>query len=222
MQDACSLVMLPGLGADDRLLEPQRHAFPDLVVPRWIPPRRFETLPEYAVRLAAEIPPAPRLVLGGVSLGGMVAYEMARHLRPAAVILVASCCRREGFRHFFPLWRWMASRTPAWALRCAKWSSPRTARWLIGTGPEVAKLVAMFRDADSEFMRWALGAIAQWDPLPLEDIPVRHIHGARDRLIPARNVRADETVADGGHLINVTHADRVNGFIRRVLQQLPD
>ena len=40
MSNSHQLLLLPGLGADRRLFEPQRQAFPQLVVPPWIPPRK--------------------------------------------------------------------------------------------------------------------------------------------------------------------------------------
>ena len=55
MNQAFQLVLLPGLGADHRLLEPQRQAFPQLVVPAWIPPQKNESLPEYAARMAETV-----------------------------------------------------------------------------------------------------------------------------------------------------------------------
>jgi hypothetical protein len=36
------LVLLPGVGADHRLLNPQRTAFPQATIPPWIPFRRRE------------------------------------------------------------------------------------------------------------------------------------------------------------------------------------
>jgi len=64
-------------------------------------------------------------------------------------------------------------------------------------------------------MRWALRALLNWDPAPLQDTAVRQIHGRRDRIIPARRVEADEIVPGGGHLINLTHAEQVNEFIEK-------
>jgi pimeloyl-ACP methyl ester carboxylesterase len=75
-------------------------------------------------------------------------------------------------------------------------------------------LIAMFKDADSRFMHWTLQAILRWQPTPLEGVPVFHIHGSRDPLIPARRVEPDVMIPNGGHLINVSHADEVNAFIR--------
>jgi pimeloyl-ACP methyl ester carboxylesterase len=77
--------------------------------------------------------------------------------------------------------------------------------------------LSMFRDADVSFMQWGLRAILEWNPAPLEGIPIRQIHGTRDRLIPARKVSADELIAGGGHLINLTHAEQVNHFLRGVV-----
>ena len=57
MNTAFQLILLPGLGADRRLLEPQRREFPQLVVPPWIPPRTDESLPDYAARMAETVKP---------------------------------------------------------------------------------------------------------------------------------------------------------------------
>ena len=77
----------------------------------------------------------------------------------------------------------------------------------------------MFKDADSRFMHWILQAILRWQPTPLDGIPVFHIHGGRDPLdSSARRVKADVVIPNGGHLINVTHADEVNAFIACLLK----
>jgi len=76
-------------------------------------------------------------------------------------------------------------------------------------------LVRMFQQTDVGFLKWALGALLTWQPSPLEHTPVFQIHGRRDWVIPASRVDADEVIRDGGHLINLTHADEVNALIDR-------
>lgn len=218
MKPAFQLILLPGLGADHRLLEPQRREFPHLMVPAWISPRDNESLPEYAARMADTVRPSPDLplILGGVSFGGMMAHEMARHLRPEAVVLIASCRTREGLRPVYRIGRWLLPWVPAQTWGIAKLFAGPTMRTTSRTSAQQQDLlVAMFREMDSRFMHWVLQAILRWEPTPLENVRVLQIHGRRDLLIPARRVWADRLIPDGGHLINVTHAQETNAFVAR-------
>jgi pimeloyl-ACP methyl ester carboxylesterase len=215
------LILLPGIGADDRLLEPQRAAFPQLIIPRWIPFRRRESLPDYATRLAETIVPARDrpLILGGVSMGGMLAYEMTKHLKPDVTVLIASCRTRRGLRDFFRTAGRLLPLLPVEAWDAAKLLSGPVVYLRRGVpSPRKQLAVRMFKDSDSSFLHHALQAILTWTPSPPPDSPVVHIHGGRDRLIPPNRVEADRIIPGGGHLINMTHADEVNEFIRGTLE----
>jgi len=225
MAASIQLILVPGLGADRRMFAHQAAAFEQLVVPRWIEPRSGETLPEYAARFARSLTarsgatgvPAVRpdvpLVLGGVSLGGMIAYEMAAHLDPAALVLIATCRTRWALARWRPLAP-LARRLPRAAFHLAQWLSPVAARWFSRCPVEIGRLgVEMFRDADPRFMNWALGAIFDWRPSPLPKVPILQIHGWHDRVIPVGSVQADVVLRDGGHLINMTHPAEVNAVI---------
>ena len=73
------LVLLPGLGTDRRLFEPQASVFPQLIVPPWIEPVPHESLSQYAARLAKMVTRQPDcpLILGGMSLGDTVDANVA-------------------------------------------------------------------------------------------------------------------------------------------------
>ncbi len=221
------LILLPGVGADGRLFEPQREAFPDLIVPDWLPPEPAESLPNYARRMAEAM--APLLdgngpaVLGGVSFGGMVAYEAARHVQPAAVVQIASCRSRRGVRALLRATRPMATAMLPGTLRVAKMLSPLALELLTNLKTKQRNyFVEMFKQADPAFMKWALTTILRWDPSPPPGVPVRQIHGRRDLLLPASKVEADEVIPTGGHLINMTHPAEVNAFIGKALGELGD
>ncbi len=59
--------------------------------PRFGPEPRDMAKPDLRKGLAATIDTSLPFAIGGASFGGMVALELARHLRPTAVILIASC-----------------------------------------------------------------------------------------------------------------------------------
>lgn len=212
------LVLLPGLGADHRLFGPQREVFGGLEVPGWLEPGRRESLASYGERMAAGIEPGGDLVLGGASLGGMVALEMAVHLRPRVVVLIGSC--RDG-RAVAPLLR-----VPEWGSRILPEplvsigrAMERAAFGLLGQMEAGQRRLVkeMLADTPTSFARWGARAIFTWPgPRGLE-VPIKHIHGERDRLIPVRRVEADCVVAGAGHLLNLSHAGVVNGFIAEAM-----
>ena len=222
MDEPFRLILLPGVGADARLFEPQREAFPHLRVPDWLPPEPKESLPHYAARMAEVIAPLSEgdgpVVLGGVSFGGMVAYEAARRLRPAVVVQIASCRSRRAVRSLLRATRPVAPAMLPGTLRVAKMLSPLALELLTNLKTRQRNsFVAMFKEADPAFMKWALTTILHWEPSPPPGVPVRQIHGRRDLLIPVSKVEADAVVPGGGHLINMTHPAEVNAFIRKAL-----
>jgi pimeloyl-ACP methyl ester carboxylesterase len=221
MSRSPSLMMFPGIGADEHLFEPQRRAFSQLVVPPWIAPQEDETLAGYALRYAQTMTAARPLVLGGISFGGMLAYEMAAHLRPEAVILIASSRTQQGISPMLRRFRRAVAKVPVGVVEGAKLLAPLTMVTFRFLSPTERQLCwTMFQRADSHFMRWAVSAILSWEPRPLEGVPVYHIHGGEDQVIPIQGVEPDEIVPDGGHLINLTHAQQVNAFIARSLERL--
>jgi len=92
--------MIPGTATDRRMFAPQLEQFPDLAIPEWLPPRDLdESLESYSQRLSQEINTSSPFALGGVSLGGMIAQQMALYLKPQALILIATAntCKALSF-----------------------------------------------------------------------------------------------------------------------------
>jgi pimeloyl-ACP methyl ester carboxylesterase len=75
-------------------------------------------------------------------------------------------------------------------------------------------LLEMAQAAAPPFVRWGLTAIMRWSFDATLEMPVHHIHGDRDNIIPVRGVKPDRIVPGAGHLMNVTHAEEVNAFVR--------
>ena len=212
------LVLLPGLGADAELLEPQRREFPGLEVPPWLEPRPAESLEEFGRRMAQASALDGRAVIGGVSFGGMVATVMAGHVRPRALVLIASCTSGRAVRGY--------RRLLAPVLASLPWSGPvpralwPIVAWFFGAhAPDHRRaLYRLLDQAPTPFVQWGLSAILRWSPASAPATRLRHIHGSSDRLLPIRVVQPTDVVPGGGHFINVTHAEQVNGCVRRAIE----
>jgi len=212
-KEALKLCMIPGSGTDWRMYAPQLEEFPDMMIPEWLPPMgRKESLQSYAERLADTIDTSSPFILGGVSLGGMLAQQMAPQLKPVAVILIASCSTSRAiplrFRLLGKFMRWlpnfMVKLTLLWMSFIIKSAKAFNHQ---------ALYAQMLKEISPELVRWQSGAATEWclkEPLK---VPVFHIHGAEDPIIPLKKVKPDTVIENGGHLINVTHADRINELI---------
>jgi pimeloyl-ACP methyl ester carboxylesterase len=211
------LILLPGLGADERLFAPQRQAFPDLFVPPWLHPHKNETLAHYARRMAHSIDNDQPCILGGVSLGGMVALEMAKYLRPKATVLIGSCRSRDELRPGLRLLEAVLSRTtPHWVVGAMR--KPSAPLLYAGRHHQHQRLLTdMLLVTSPKFLKRTCRAILTWkgpDQLPTL---VRQIHGERDMIMPVKKTQADRVIPAADHLINLTHADEVNRFLAETM-----
>lgn len=222
-----TLVLFSGLGADERLFEPQRSLPYRLITPRWIVPRARESLPDYARRMAAGIEWPQHFVLGGVSFGGMVAAELACGLKPDALVLIASCRSTQGIpsahRFIDGLIRVVEDfgSGPA-AGRSRETGPPRLFLTLFGDFNEAqrALMAEMLAETPLVTLRRASQMVRTWEGVGRLPCPAVQIHGARDLVIPVDKTSPDVVIPDGGHLINWTHAEQVNEAIRRLVDSL--
>lgn len=213
MSSQLPLILVSGLAADARLFAAQREAIPELITPAWIRPKDRESLGEYARRLAAACDPGGPCLVGGCSLGGMLAQEMARYLQARACLLISSI-RSPGqlpwrYRMFRP-----AAGLATQVLRGLPWASRQLQRRLgKRLTPQQLALLEQGAEADGQFVRWAAWAILRWQPGPKLAIPVVHIHGTRDHVLPHRLTQPDLLIPGAGHVLPVTHPAEVNAFL---------
>ena len=209
------LILLSGMGADERLFRRQKEALPDLRLPGWIAPERGDDLPRYAQRLAASIDPGGPCFVGGASFGGMIALEMARHLDVRGCFLISSVRSSRELplraRMFKPLAMVLppgSGGIPPLAARAAL----RVAGPFLSPVPY--NLVRQLADADGRFLRWASMALLRWRPhADSLAVPVHQIHGDRDHVLPHTLTLPDALIAGGGHLLPMTHADQINDYL---------
>jgi acetyl esterase/lipase len=186
-----------------------------------IPVRKGESLREYALRMAREIGLAPGDIIGGVSLGGMLALEMAKAIQVRGVLLIASATHPRQIRKRFKMWGPLASRTPQWAIRRIFTLIPIILAWQRMLSPPAQALLA-------EIMGRFPPALLQAFPMMILRWPgcepperFRHIHSDGDWLIrPAGNPATLTLVPGKNHLITVSHPQAVRAWLLRSVAEL--
>jgi pimeloyl-ACP methyl ester carboxylesterase len=209
------LIFLPGLNGDPRVLANQKSVFPNLQVVQKLQPQSCETLTEYAHRLAMVLDIKQPCIVGGVSFGGIVALELARHVHARACILVSSTRDAFGLPNGVRILRPIAALVPQSLLSFGirqHWSTAQSVAHAIGS-----HMRSVSRD-ERLFRQWALQALARWVPPADVSCDVFQIHGERDSTFPIKRSRADRILTGAGHLMTRTHANEVNAFIRDVIR----
>ena len=84
------IYLLPGMGADARLYNHLKLETVDLRLINWKIPPKDAGLKDYARLMLEEVDDPENAFLGGTSMGGIVAREMAEIVNPRSLILISS------------------------------------------------------------------------------------------------------------------------------------
>ena len=213
------LYLIPGTGADQRLFDALDLSGYDTTHVRLPVGERGEDLPEYAARVARDqMDTTAPFAIVGVSLGGMVATELAEQLSPEHVVIIASAKTRHelppGYRlaRYVPLYRVVGGRTMRWF----------TKRFQPVVEPMATAQRELFVDMiygkDPKFLQRAVGMMVRWDRT--EAPPgITHVHGTEDRTLPYRHATPDLVVRDEGHMLTYSRPEVVEWVLRRELDE---
>jgi hypothetical protein len=212
------LYLIPGMGADARLFEGLRREGLEFEVLEFTPPIAGESLRDYALRMGERIDTSQPYVLGGQSLGGTMATEIASVLHPEKLILISSLKNSREFPPYFKLGRYL----PLHRLGSGKFWRENGPRAGLKRIPEwQAKILKDMRnEASDDFVEWAVNAVVNWKSDYVHPNCL-HIHGTRDFLLPGAFVRGRVAVRGGRHIMVLTHAREVVAEIRKFLELEP-
>ncbi len=197
-------VILPGLGADSRMYPKEIYGnLLDVVFADWPEYSGEETIQAVAERVIDQHKIQQNTIVGGSSLGGIVAIQIAKTLNLKKVILIGSTKTANKINPILKRLSVVAEITPfkLIQLHLGKINVHRN-----------SALFAMFEEADRYFIRAMARAIFNWDGIEDYKCDICHIHGEKDRIIypPRSNV---EIIKNGGHLISMSHSEQVKEFI---------
>jgi pimeloyl-ACP methyl ester carboxylesterase len=209
------IYLIPGLGGDGRLFTGLKEEGLEFEVLEFIDPIPGESIHEYAGRLSQGIDPGEPFVVGGVSLGGIISLEVARHTRPERVLLISSVKSSRELPLYFKMFRYLPVHR-AISGEFYKKYAPRDSRKGI---PEYKFKILndMRMEADPRFVEWAVNAVVHWKR---REVPenVIHIHGTRDLMFPGLFLGPRHKVPGGRHVMVLAQADEVTLLVRELLQ----
>ena len=210
------IYLISGIGADYRLFTHLK--LPEGYEPsyiHWIPPHNNEQLKDYALRLAAQIDTTEPFMLAGLSLGGIMAVEIAKRFPPICTILISSIPLTAHLPKYYKL----AHRLKLNRLVSASLLKTATSikHSLTMKSPANRKLMReVIRSGDDRFIRWAVTAVLEWENTTIPQ-PFYHIHGTRDEVFPISLTNPTHIVEKGGHMSLIDRPEVVNTMLREII-----
>ncbi|MBX2972810.1 MAG: alpha/beta hydrolase [Flavobacteriales bacterium] len=211
------LYLIPGLGADKRLFAKLELGGHDPHCLEWPEMPEGSGLADYARALAAQVDANAPHALIGVSMGGMVAQELAAITHPRKVVIVSS---------------WKGPQEMPTPLRMLRGTHPErllTPAMLQRMLPVVRWQMGVERDDTALFdqliavhpigqLKAQINACLTWDgpATPVKDLV--HIHGDHDRLMPIANIHGAWVIEGGSHFMVYNKAKAVGEELRKALQ----
>ena len=210
------IYFISGLAADKRVFKyiqvPSNY---EIVHLDWIEPMKNEALSSYSLRLAEKIDTNETFALVGLSMGGMIATEIAHHFQPIHTILISSIPSSEHLPVYF---KWAAKMNLHKLVPVSMVKSAAIMKRLFTAESPEDKIILkqIIRESDPRFIRWAMNAILKWNS---KELPVTyiHIHGSKDELLPIKYTLPTHAIDKGGHLMVLNHSEEINNILREVL-----
>lgn len=194
--------LLPGMGASSEMYDSlKRELALKVHFLNWPGYRNEATYREIAERIVEENGINDGDIIGGSSLGGMVALEIATIVNVGAVILIGSAIGKNEINKLIACLSPLASITPI-----------SLVKKLAGKNKNIVS--QMFSTSDPDFIRSMCMYISSWPGYSGSADKVFRIHGDKDHIIECPSSRC-EIVKNAGHLIAMTHAKECSEFIEK-------
>lgn len=208
---------ISGLGADERVFE--RIQLPEQVnvhFIHWLEPLPKESFSDYCLRLSAQITHKDKVVLIGLSFGGMVCIEISKFIPVQKIILLSSIATASELPLRFRLVNSLKLHrfVPAGLL---KTPNPFTYWWFgVRTPREKFLLRNFLQRVSSNYLKWSINAVFNWTNKE-RPMHVYQIHGTNDRIFPYKKIKADVLLPGAGHLMVHDQAETISEFLRQAL-----
>ena len=210
------MYFISGLAADGRVFKnihlPEGF---EAIYLDWITPVKDESLRDYSLRLAERIDVSEEFILVGLSMGGMVAVEIAKKVAPSLIIIIASVPVSDQLPFYFRI----AARLYLHrfiSIRLLKIAAITKRLFTTETKEDKELLKTVIRESNPAFIKWALTAILHWENKTIPEKLI-HIHGSRDEILLVKYTQPTYIIPKAGHLMVMNRAEEINRILKEIL-----
>ena len=192
---------MPGLAASSTIFERIKldESVFEMCLLEWEIPELKESLSDYAVRISKKIKHENPFLIG-VSFGGILVQEMAKHIDVRKVIIISSV--RSSLE--FPRRMKIGKTTKAYKLIPMKLILNIENLAKYSFGEKVNKRIKLYEKflamRDIRYLQWAVENVILWDRNEI-DQNVIHIHGDQDEVFPIKYIKSCIIVKGGTHIM---------------------
>lgn len=193
---------MPGLAASPTIFEniklPEDQF--EMHFLEWFLPNDKESIESYALRMTEKIQDE-NPVLVGVSFGGVLVQEIAKHIKTHKVIIISSVKSNTEFPSRFKV----AKSTKAYKLIPTQLLADieKLVKYAFGDNI-VAKRLKLYEKylsvRDKQYLDWAIETILCWNQKKGNE-SVIHIHGDADEVFPIKNIENCIVIKGGTHIM---------------------
>ncbi|NNE75927.1 MAG: alpha/beta hydrolase [Pricia sp.] len=219
VNDKIHVYFMPGMAANSSIFK--KIALPEATFEQhlleWFVPDKNMSLTEYAKKMNRSIV-HENPVLIGVSFGGMLIQEMARHIGVRKIIVVSSVKDEAELpsRLVFAKYTKIHKLLPTGLVN----NMELLAKYAFGE--TVTKRLALYEEylsiRDKYYLDWSIDQIVNWRKPEYPDCLV-HIHGEKDAVFPITKIKDCIRVKNGTHTMIINRAKWFNEHLPTIILQ---
>lgn len=217
MTNKIPVYFMPGLAASSLIFE--RIVLPEdtfeVQLLEWEIPLEKETLSAYAKRISIKIK-HKNPVLIGVSFGGILVQEMAKHIEIRKVIIISSVKSNLEF----PRRMKIAKTTKAYKLIPTSLLLNIENLAKFSFGEKINSRIKLYEKflsvRDIRYLDWAVEQVILWDRTVVDE-KVIHIHGDADDVFPIKYIKNCIEVKGGTHIMILAKYKWLNENLPKII-----
>lgn len=219
------IYLFSGLGADKSVfnklffLKTRKHKFIE-----WENPK-IDDLENYVLQLSSQIDKTKKVVLIGVSFGGMLAATLSKYILTEKVILISSAATPKELPFLYRLFGKLKLYLfiPSFLLN----KPNKLLSFAFGIAhkkykEEEKQLYQIIKNSNPKLAKSFIKMILTWKSNKDKSTTnsIFKIHGTNDLIIPKSKQANQFLIDNGGHFMILTHSEEINSCIEDILKNL--